>query len=500
MRLSLATALLVAVLQTSACGCGTQTFSVNHNEEFLIVAQYERQLNAITETLRGVVGYEVTTSRADGTFEIRGVPMSLNPFSGKAVTYITISRPGFAVFSGKSDEQKSLYGPESSSDGEGHFTLQAIENYQEARRNYWAFLRETGSLRSALKPEEQAQIDRQSAEWESWLRQNYAAELAVEEHRREQRSFKVVFPSWRYLYGKGVFLRKLCLLDDGRIAVLQESNDYTFQLVLLDKSLGTVATLELGSTAEGTAMTSSRQRGVTVLANSGLTEVAPDGTKGMSLALQPPLPAGLRVFSIAWVPDGLLMALMDSTGSTSLRLYHEDGTLAAQRATPEIRQVWGLGAAPDGALLVHADMVASSANQEMLVVGRKKERWLPRVLLHFDSLDSQPRKLFEGADTVQFAKDGIWAYAGDLYKPEDESVINLGVNELTIQILLHLSWSGEILEARDVSDGFVRDQEFQFAQSTEAPRLLYVVNSSHTTGAEVVELLPDAGTPAWSPR
>ena len=54
-------------------------------------------------------------------------------------------------------------------------------------------------------------------------------------------------------------------------------------------------------------------------------------------------------------------------------------------------------------------------------------------------------------------RDGLLAYTGDLYPPADEEVAAWGISQFLHQILLELSWQGEIVATHDVSDGEIGD-------------------------------------------
>jgi hypothetical protein len=109
-------------------------------------------------------------------------------------------------------------------------------------------------------------------------------------------------------------------------------------------------------------------------------------------------------------------------------------------------------------------------------------------LLRIQAWGEPPQELMEGVDSVVFDGDQLWAYARDLYPADEQREVHMGFLQLLRQTLYRLSWEGDILEQRDVSDARVGNAELMFGEPGSESLLLFVGGAALGTDHDVVTL------------
>ena len=480
--------LLLAAMFHSMLGCGGR-YSVDPGDDVLVVARHERTTNAITETISRNLGYEVTTSGDRGTFTLADRPRLSIPLLAQVETTVTLSRPGFAVFHG-SLEGPNAHGPGASVDGQGHFTLQPTTSFQEERLSLWLMLRGIDGVCDRVSSAECALLDEHKAARRAYLLERYPERAAAAERAATSAPFHILSPSWRTQPGGAIRLMAVSALPGGGLAAVHEESDRGRELVFLGADIAAFRRIPLQDAGTVAAMSLGGDGVLSVYDQGAILRFDAAGTQLERVALEDD--PGLPVTAMASVPQGLLLAVEHWVGAGpdahQIRLYAPDGRLLeAQDLPDEVQRLLRVGEAAGGALVLHCSM-DRPVDLGLEVGGMKKHNPAPRALLRIPAWGEPPQELLEGVDSVVFDGEQLWAYARDLYPAEEQREVRMGFRQLLRQTLFRLSWEGEILEQRDVSDARIGYQELMFGEPGAESLLLFVGGQALGTDHDVVTL------------
>jgi hypothetical protein len=480
--------LLLAAMFHPMLGCGGR-YSVDPGDDVLVVTRHERTTSAITETISRNLAYEVTTSDDRGTFTFADRPRLSIPMLAEVETTVTLSRPGFAVFHG-SVEGPNANGPGASVDGQGRFTLQPTTSYREERLSLWLMLRGIDGVCDRVSSAECALIDEHTAARRAYLLERYPEQTAAAERAATSAPFHILSPSWRTQPGGAIRLMAVSALPGGGLAAVHQKSGRGRELVFLSADMAAFRRIPLQDPGTIAAMSLGPDGVLSVYDAGAILRFDATGTQLERLVLEDD--PGLPVTAMASVPQGLLLAVEHWVGAgpdtNQLRLYALDGSLLeAQDLPDEVQRLLRVGAAPDGALVVHCAM-DRPVDLGLEVGGMKKHNPAPRALLRIQAWGEPPQELMEGVDSVVFDGDQLWAYARDLYPADEQREVHMGFLQLLRQTLYRLSWEGDILEQRDVSDARVGNAELMFGEPGSESLLLFVGGAALGTDHDVVTL------------
>ncbi len=482
--------LLLAAMVLSLLGCGGR-YSVDPGDDVLVVAGHECDTYAITETISRKLGHEVTTSDDRGTFSLADRPRFSIPLLAQVETTVTLSKPGFTVFHGPV-EGPNAHGAGASVDHQGRFTLRPTTSFEDERLNLWLALRGSDGVCDQVSGAECALLDEHAAARRAYLLEHYPEQVAAAERAISNPPFHILAPSWPTVAGGGKRLLAVSALSGGGLAAVQEVGDSGRELVFLGADMSAQRPLPLQDAGTIAAMSMGGDGVLSVYDQGAILRFHADGTQLERVALEDD--PGRLVTSMASVPRGILLAVEDSqvgAGSTDahqLRLYALDGSLLEARDLPsEVQHLLRIGAAPDGALLLHCAM-DRPVDLDLELGGMKKHNPAPRALLRLSAWGEPPRELVEGVDAVVFDGDQLWAYARDLYPVLEQRAVHMGFLQALRQTLFRLSWEGEILEQRDVSDARIGSHELMFAEPGAGDLLLFVGGQGLGTGHDLVAI------------
>jgi hypothetical protein len=480
--------LVIGTTLAALLGCGGR-YSVEPGDDVLVVASHGRTTNAITETIRRNLGYEVTTGDDHGTFSFAERPRLSIPLVAQVETTVTLSRPGFAVFHGPL-EGPNAHGPGASVDGQGHFTLQPTTSFEEERLNLWLMLRGIDGVCDQVSSAECALLDEHSVARRAYLLDRYPEQAAAAERAATSAPFHILSPSWRTQPGGAIRLMAVSALPGGGLAAVHEKSDRARELVFVGADIAAFRRVPLQDAGTLAAMSLGPDGVLSVYDAGAILRFDAAGTQLERVALEED--PGLPVTAMASVAQGLLLAVEHWVGAgpdaNQLRLYALDGSLLEVQDLPdEVQRLLRVGAAPDGALVLHCSM-DRPVDLGLEVGGMKKHDPAPRALLRIPAWGEPPRELMEGVDSVVFDGDQIWAYARDLYPADEQRAVHMGFRQPLRQTLFRLSWEGDILEQRDVSDARVGVEELMFGEPGSGSLLLFVGGVALGTDHDVVTL------------
>jgi len=466
----------VVALLCSLVGCG-QTVDGNVSGEagFLVVARHETHLAAITETSRTVHGYEVTTTRQGGDFTLH--PAGGRPLVGQRATWVMLSKPGFEAYIGYMGGPASV-GVERVDQG-GRFQLEATRTYREERLAAWHVEREADPLCDRLTDDQCSLVRAHVAQRLSWLGEHYPEEAAAVEARRPENPFDIRATSWT------AGPRAAIPLPGGALALIATSAAGS-RLVVLDASDTQVGSIELNDEDPAPALHWSGET-IAVYDGGAIKTFGPDLSRGSDVRLQPSLDSRDRVTSLALVDEGFLVGVQPATGAGRVRLYGPDGHRLEDRELPDVKRVLRVFATPDGGVMAHGVLVGPF-DYDVRVGGMKKEDGMPRGLVRLADWGAEPEVLLTGVDSVAPAGDRLLAYARDLYAPEDHRLVLAGLDEPIRQVLVEVSWGGEVGPTHVVTDDRLGTRDLLVAPPVEDRLVLHENVSSRLSAATIAEL------------
>ena len=416
---------------------GAARYRTNHDEGFLVVARHERQREIITETSREVVGCEVKRSGPGGEFTL-SPPASRR--GAHPVTYLIISKPGFRLY-------QDQHGP----DGElQQIDLEPTTNYRDEYLAAIGFDRAIYGFTPALDQNQKRLVEEHSAARHAFVKSRYPAESAAAEKRRALRTFK-------RRAGAGRIVAAAAALADGGVAMLSPTDGGRDLLIVDsgDQLLGQLALSDPRSTALA------RDDNGLALVDAGAVRRFDFGGKALASIALDPAPEDIdAVTGLALVDAGFLLGLEASLSMSGvrkpcrLRLYSCAGKLVKERELPSVLNIDRLFAAPDGAVLVEGKLLGDFL-YGVEVAGMKKQDGTPRGIIRLADWSAEPEVIITGVDSAVVFAGGLLAYAGDLYPAADHELVGAGVAGLLHQVLLQLTWRGEVVATHDVSDAGV---------------------------------------------
>lgn len=396
----------------------------------IVLARHERHIALIAETDRKVLGTEVATPGPDGTF----VLSRPSTWRGDSVTYLVISRPGFRLL-------ETSLGKDS--DTPGTFELTATTSFRDELVAVRDFEREIQWDMSALDSGEERLARDHLAARKRYLHDTYPEQTAASEKLLARRSFRAGLHFDRDI-------RALLALPDGGLASMFSTK--TGRVVRVTDGTGkTVATVSVTDhypNIDRTALTRVRDHEIAVVSNGVVRRFDGHGQLLGEVSLTPAPRDEVR--SLVFVPKGMLLG----TRTGELLLYSATGHQLKQRRVWLMQDLRRVFPAPDGSILLFGG-IASSPAADLALAGMRKQSPGTLALIRIADWSASPDVLVAGFDDVVAFRDGLLAYAGDLYRAEDHELVSSGLSRYLHQLLFELSWNGRIVATHDVSDGRV---------------------------------------------
>ena len=485
--------LLCLTLGADGCQPKRVAYYANGEAGFLIIARHELQRSATTETLRTSVDYEVTTSAPDGRFFLEQREGGF--FKGRAVTFVTISKPGYLLYSGGLRARSKHGGIEIEGN---NFSLSACKSFVEEYGAYAQFLSAAHQLCNDSEEQTSCSLAEEHArQRKQFLDEHYAAmmQAIAAEKARNAHPFIIRIDSWKKRRKAPVDIMKVVALPKGGLAFTQRSNsrgnnDFGVKLILLDANEQVVheTPLEIGSYAHTLTRWGSDR-----LALFGAKEIQLFDLHGGPRGTFPlPLEMGSKKVFIAdlWRgPTAVLVGLQyRDRQEPVVRMYSLEGQLLQKRTLPMMRVLERLFLSPSGELFAFGEM-KGGFNYSLLVEGMKKKDAMPHCLVRYPDWESasEGTRLFEGVDTVTASPQGIWAYARDLYRPDFEPAIDMEPG-LYHQVLFRFSWRGALEEQLDVSDSKLEGVRMILGEPIDEHLLLYLESLELSTIVTFAEI------------
>lgn len=396
----------------------------------LVIACNESNRAVITETAHLASRAEVRTVAADG--EVTLSPMKKGMPGSYPETTLLISRPGFEVF-------HERYRPDVSPTPAGEARPILLVPVHDYRTEALAVrILETSfeplDYRCGFSPEQRQEVEEHIAARKDFLHKTYPAETAEVDQRLSRRLFRQRTVENGVLNGSA--------LADGGMALLVDRTDRR-ALVIIDGQDRVVRDVVLAGPRQTFGLV--RDGDSLVVVEDGVLRRF--DLAGMPLARVPlaPTPNPHPVTGLAVSKDRFLLGL----GCRSLRLYSSDGNLIAQRDLQSMRKLSNLFLAPDGAILVQGELEGDWGH--VPIAGMKKSG-MPSGILRLADIKAEPEVVLNGVETVGESADGLVAYAKDVYRPGDVEMFEAGIPGFQHQLLMYLSWNGNLTGTRDVSD------------------------------------------------
>lgn len=412
-------------------------YRVKQGEGFLVVARHERHQAVITETLRDVVGNEMKKSGPGGEFSLSPPSSS---WGAHPVTYLIISKAGFDVYRDQHAPDEELE----------EIDIKPLANYSD---EYEATLHLKNAIHSfmpSLDEDQKRQVQEHITERKSFLEKTYPKEVASAITRQSLRTFRQ-----RKILDRRLFAAA-ALADDG-LALLSPT-DTGRDLLIVNGEDTLVVKVAL---KEERSRALAREKNALVLFDEGaIRRFDSTGKLLSSLPLEPATKVIDLITSMDLVPKGFLLGIGPSLTwegdrePCRLRLYSKAGKLVSQRELPSLKTIARVFMSPDGTFFIQGEL-EGHYDYDLKVVGFKKKQGMPRGIIRLADWSAKPEVILTGIDSAVAFTDGLLAYAGDLYEPKNHDLIARGAPGLIHQVLIKLSWDGEIVATYDVSDARV---------------------------------------------
>ncbi len=412
-------------------------YRIKQGDGFLVVARHERHQAVITETLRGVVGNEIKRSGPGGEFSLSPPSSS---WGAHPVTYLIISKAGFDVYRDQHAPSEELE----------EIDIKPSANYSDEYQATLSLKNAIHSFMPSLDENQKRQVQEHIAERKSFLEKTYPKEVASAINRQSLRTFRQRKGLDRRLFAAAA------LADDG-LALLSPTNTGRDLLIVNGEGKLVVKVALKEERSEALA----REKNTLVVFDEGaIRRFDSTGKLLSSLPLEPATKVIDWVTSMDLVQKGFLLGIgpsLDVKGNREpcrLRLYSKAGKLVSERELPSLQTIARVFMSPDGTIFVQGEILGNF-DYDVKVAGLKKKEGMPRGIIRFADWSAKPEVIITGIDSAAAFADGLLAYAGDLYAAKDHELVIRGAPGLIHQVLIKLSWDGEIVATYDVSDARV---------------------------------------------
>lgn len=448
----------VAVLLVGCGGRQEMSFAVGHESGVLVIARFERRLAAGTETRRTLLGHQVTTTGADGTFTLR--PPGRLPI-GELGVRVVASQPGHALFIGAPDGDNTV-GP-TRREG-GRLLLAPTEDMRAERLAIWLLEREASGLCEKVEPEACRLIEGHLATRRAWFREHFADAADALDPSPPTGRFEVVLADRRALDPSATpppEILGVAGLGDGAVAVVHttpsgralavvEGGAVVWRRALVDRGRWAAVTLD----DQGQAV---------VYDDGGLLTLGDDRRTATHRRLADAPGDDEAVRGVALAGDRMALVVQASDG-TRLELRDAEGRVATRVALTGLARPESASFAPDGAALV-SGALAAPFDYGLRVGNMAKKDAMPRGVLRV-AADGTVAEQARGVDTAVVVRGTLWGYARDLHDPADEAAIRQGFTKGVVrQARVRFGDDGRVEEVSDVSDAAVGDADLRLGPS-----------------------------------
>ncbi len=471
----------VVWLLTDLFGCTKKiSYRVNQDEGFLVIARHERHRSAGTETFRTVLEYEVTVSGPDGRFVLN--PPRAGIFGTRTATFLVLSRPGYRLYRGP---DRGPVAPGVPEDGGWHFEIAPAEDYPHEQAAAWLFDQEVDRCLDHLDDPQRRLVQAHQASRRAFIETHYAEEAARELRQGDRRSFTALPPLPAGNFGEHRAVLDAGLSPVGNLVVVTRT-DRGRVLVFLDQQHQVLREILLKGTGPhvGLAVT---EHGIWVVDAGRIQQYGFDGASVRTVALDPGPTATDPVTSLVLAPDGYLVAVDRGRAPARILRYDTGGALLDERVVPEIRSLERILGLVNGDYVVHGTY-QGPFDYELTVAGMKKVDGMPRGVARISPDSGALEMVLPGVDTAIRSPDGLFAYAGDLYAPENQVLVQAGYPGVLHQVILRTTLDGTVQETFDVTSEQVAGTPLRMGTGS-GTRLIFF-----KTGAPVVVAATHLGT------